>query len=249
VVPIYNEQETLDPCLERVVSVELPDAIGIALWLVDDHSEPDVFRHAEEVADRLAAQGHRIDLTRHEMNQGKGAALQTGFDRILASEAPDDDLVIVQDADLEYDPDDYATLIEPVRCGRADLVIGSRWGEQYERRGLKYRVHELGNRSLTWLSNAMTGLAVNDMECCYKVVPITVLRRLRPMLTERRFGIEPQIVASAARLGLRVAEVPVRYAPRGMAAGKKIGWRDGLRALQVIARERLRGDVATDGGG
>ena len=239
VVPVFNERSTLGPCLERVVAVELPPGYRIAVWIVDDHSAPDAFRVAEDIAGELAASGHRIELLRHAVNRGKGAALQSGFDRILAS-ASDDDLVVVQDADLEYDPRDFPALMTPVVAGRADVSIGSRWGAQYDARGLKRRIHVLGNLLLTRLSNAMTGLGVNDMECCYKLLPIPVLRRVRPALSEERFGIEPQLIATAARLGLRIAEVPVRYDPRSLAAGKKIGWKDGVRAIVVIARERWR---------
>ncbi|MEM7228362.1 MAG: hypothetical protein AAF432_06040 [Planctomycetota bacterium] len=106
--------------------------------------------------------------------------------------------------------------------------------------GLKHRIHAFGNGALTWASNLMTGFRVRDMECCYKVLPVRVLRDIRPMLTEQRFGIEPQIVASLARKKARVTEIPIRYEPRGMEAGKKIGWRDAVRAIYVITRERFR---------
>jgi glycosyltransferase involved in cell wall biosynthesis len=194
----------------------------------------------QALVDRVQRDGKPLRFLRHEINQGKGAALQTGFDAILKSDAPDDDLVIIQDADLEYDPNDYASLMRPIIGGEADAVVGTRWGRHYKADSLKRRIHAMGNGALTRLSNLMTGIRVSDMECCYKIMPVSVLRRLRPMLSEKRFGIEPQIVAGLSRLKVRVAQAPVKYDPRGLAEGKKIGWRDGVRALMVIARERFR---------
>lgn len=240
VIPVFNERETLQPCLERVVAVDLPDGWTSRVVIVDDHSERPAYEAARAIIEQLNARGHDLVLERHGRNLGKGAALQTGFDIILNGEPADDDVVIIQDADVEYDPDDYPKLLEPLLAGTADAVIGTRWGEHRPADGFKRRVHEWGNRVLTMLSNMMTGYRVQDMECCYKLMPIGLLRRVRPMLTEPRFGIEPQIVAALARLKVDVAEVPVSYEPRGLSSGKKIGWRDGVRALYVIARERLR---------
>jgi glycosyltransferase involved in cell wall biosynthesis len=242
VVPIYNERSTLDACLDRIVAASLPAPWTRALWLVDDHSEPAAYAGAETAARRLRAAGHRVALLRHEVNRGKGAALRTGFDAILSAHPDPGDLAVIQDADLEYDPSDFAALMAPIIAGEANVVIGTRWrGCAAPPRSLKRRVHAWGNGVLTALSNLMTGYRVSDMECCYKLMTADVLRRVRPMLTEDRFGVEPQLVASLARLGERVREVPVRYDPRSVAEGKKIGIRDGLRALWVIARERLRG--------
>ena len=240
IVPIYNERETLESCLGRVLAAPLPDGWTRALLLVDDHSDAEHAPAVRALADRLATDGHRVRLHRHEVNRGKGAALQTAFDLILDGDEPGGDLVIIQDADLEYDPDDYPRLMEPIVSGRADAVLGTRWGEHRVLTRLKHRVHAWGNAVLTRLSNLMTGFRVTDMECCYKLMPVSLLRRVRPMLSEERFGIEPQIVAALARLGARVTEVPIRYTPRGPAAGKKIGWVDGVRAIWVIARERRR---------
>jgi len=241
VVPVFNEPETLGPCLRRVLGAELPAGWTTDLYLVDDHSREEAYRATEDLARRLQDEGHAVSLRRHEVNRGKGAALQTGFDAILQSGADDPDLIIIQDADLEYDPDDFPTLMEPIISGRTNAVLGTRWGEHRPSVSLKHRIHAWGNGLLTRLSNLMTGYRVSDMECCYKLVTISTMRRLRPMLSEQRFGIEPQIVASLARLGEPIIEVPIRYRPRGPGAGKKIGWRDGVRALYVIARERLRG--------
>src|SRR5205823_5035263 len=134
----------------------------------------------------------------------------------------------------------YAKLMQPIIAGQADAVVGTRWGRHRPLASFKHRVHALGNSALTLMSNIMTGYRVSDMECCYKVVSVRLLRQLRPLLTEQRFGIEPQYVAALSRLKARLAEVPVSYDPRGLAEGKKIGWRDGVRALLVIARERFR---------
>jgi glycosyltransferase involved in cell wall biosynthesis len=241
VIPVYNEKGTLEPCVRRVLAAPLPPAWKIDITLVDDHSSDSHFPAVESLVKRLSSEGRPLEFLRHAVNRGKGAALQTGFDAILNhNPPPDDDLVVIQDADLEYDPNDFAALMQPLLEGRADAAIGTRWGTQYRYKSLKHRVHALGNNALTMLSNLMTGYRVSDMECCYKMVPIVLLRRLRPMLTESRFGIEPQFVAGLSRLHARVAEVPVRYDPRGVAEGKKIGWKDGVRALIVIAREKFK---------
>lgn len=240
VVPVYNERGTLDPCLRRVIGAPLPEGWSKQLHLVDDCSEPDAAASAAKTVETLAAEGIPITLDRHEVNRGKGAGLQTGFDRVL-SEAADDDLVIIQDADLEYDPNDYASLMAPILEGRVNVVLGTRWGEHIVLDSMKRRIHAWGNGMLTKMSNLMTGHRVSDMECCYKLFRVPLLRKLRPSLTEERFGIEPQMVAGLSRLGETIEEVPIAYDPRGLADGKKIGWRDGCRALWVITRERFRG--------
>jgi glycosyltransferase involved in cell wall biosynthesis len=244
VIPVYNERGTLEPCIRRVLAAPLPQGWSIDITLIDDHSSDSHYPAVEATVDQLGREGVPLRFLRHEVNRGKGAALQTGFDEVLAGRsarcASEDDLVIIQDADLEYDPNDYASLMAPIIEGKADAVLGTRWGDHYQYKSLKHRVHAMGNGALTLLSNMMTGYRVSDMECCYKIFPVALLRRLRPMLSEPRFGIEPQIVAGLSRLRARVVEVPIRYDPRGMAAGKKIGWKDGVRALVVIARERFR---------
>lgn len=243
VIPVYNERGTLEPCVQRVLNAALPVGWSVNITLVDDHSDAAHFPAVQSLAQRLQAQGCPLEFHRHPVNRGKGAALQTGFDVILSRKSPaahDDDLVIIQDADLEYDPNDFAKLMQPIIAGQADAVLGTRWGDHYHYKSLKRRIHAMGNGALTLLSNLMTGYRVSDMECCYKVVPVQLLRQLQPMLTEQRFGIEPQIVASLSRLGAKIVEVPISYDPRGVSAGKKIGWKDGVRALVVIARERFK---------
>ena len=207
--------------------------------LVDDHSVAPDRLLAESMAAELRREDCRVLLRRHDVNRGKGAGVQTGFDAVLAADPADDDLVIIQDADLEYDPADYERLLEPLRSGEAEVVIGSRWHDP-PKAGLQPALHAWGNRVLTRFSNLMTGYRLSDMECCYKLMTVRVLRRVRPLLSEARYGIEPQMVAALARLGATVAEVAVSYSPRSAAEGKKIGWKDGVRALHVIIREKFR---------
>lgn len=244
VIPVYNERGTLEPCIRRVLAAPLPHGWSRDITLVDDHSDASHFPAVEALVKKLAADGAPLQFLRHEVNKGKGAALQTGFDAVLNRNPTVDsnDLVIIQDADLEYDPNDYARLMEPLITKQVDAVIGTRWGNHYRYRSLKHRVHAMGNGALTLMSNAMTGYKVSDMECCYKLFSVELLRRIRPMLTEQRFGIEPQLVAALSRIKSRVTEVPISYDPRGIAAGKKIGWKDGVRALVVIAREKFKGN-------
>ncbi len=246
VVPIFNERETLEPCLKRVLASVLPAGWGRDLYLVDDSSHQEEYEATRTLAEDLQDQGASVSLSRHDANRGKGAALRTGFDAILQAGPNSGDVVIIQDADLEYDPVDYAALLEPIASGRFNAVLGTRWKDNPKLSGPKRRLHALGNGMLTVVSNLATGLRVTDMECCYKLMTIDVLRQLRPMLTEERFGVEPQIVAGLARLGESVIEVPVSYDPRGSSAGKKIGWTDAIRAIYVITRERMRGNSARE---
>jgi len=219
VIPVYNERDTIEEILRRV------EATGLAheIIVVDDASTDGT----REVLDGLA-QG-RIKLLRHEKNRGKGRALRTGF------EAATGDVVLVQDADLEYDPSDYPALLKPIVDGVADVVIGSRFLGGPHR--VFYFWHSLGNKLLTTFSNLMTNLNLTDMECCYKVFRAEVLRGL--VLRGERFGIEPELVARVAQLRCRIYEVPVSYFGRDYAHGKKITWRDGLAALWHILRFAL----------
>lgn len=239
IIPFYNERATLGPCLERVVAAPLPAGWGRALTLVNDCSRDGSGDVAAELVGGLATQGISAALLHHPVNRGKGAALQTGFDHVLTVAAPDD-LIIIQDADLEYDPNDYAALLAPLISGEAAVVFGTRWGRHALTEGLWRKVHALGNRVLTGFSNLLTGHRVSDMECCYKVFTVSALRTIRPRLTEQRFGIEPQIAAAVARHRLKLVERPVTYAPREVAEGKKIRARDGFRAFWVMVRERFR---------
>lgn len=248
VVPCFNEERTLEPCVRRVLAAPLPPGWCSAIVIVDDHSNEATRIAAERLATELRGAGVDLLLLRHEVNRGKGAAIRRGFGAILANVGSDPrrrrDVVAIQDADLEYDPSDFAALLAPLLDGKADAVFGNRWGTRWstgpDRRTLRRRIHRAGNGVLTLASNVLTGLSVHDMECCYKLIPVELLSRALPHLTEDRFGIEPQITAVLGRLGARVAEVDVRYAPRGFREGKKIGIRDAVRAIWVLVRERLR---------
>jgi len=240
VIPFYNEPDTVERCVRRVIAAPLADGWQKRIVIVDDHSAEPSHVVIDSLVRQLQTEGCDAALHRHDVNRGKGAALATGFDAVLNANPPDDDLVIIQDSDLEYDPADYGKLMEPIIRGEALAVIGTRWGAHNPMRGLRQQIHRWGNGVLTVCSNVMTGYRVGDMECCYKVYPVDVLRRLRPSLYEPRFGIEPQMMAGLSRLGVMVKSVPINYDPRSIAAGKKIGWRDALQAFRVIARERFR---------
>jgi glycosyltransferase involved in cell wall biosynthesis len=233
VIPFYNEPGTLDECLRRVQDSALPRGWSRDLTLVNDGSRPDASQAAREIC---AARGVRF--LEHTANRGKGAAIRTGFDDVL-SRAADSDAVIIQDADLEYDPRDFGPLLSALLANGVDAVFGNRWGTSGDPR-MHRRLHRAMNRALTIASNALSGLRISDMECCYKLFRVPTLKAIVPSLTEDRFGIEPQIAAALGRIGAHVTEAPVTYAPRSFSEGKKIRPRDGLRALWVIARERGR---------
>ena len=230
VIPVFNEAGSLATILDQVQAVSLPDPWRVSITVVDDGSGPNFAAMLKEfVADRT------LHLIRHEHNQGKGAALRTGFDAAL-QRGQEGDAVVVQDADLEYDPNDLITLLGPIRQGNADAVVGTRWGAHYRIQGLWPRLHRMVNGLLTFLSNRLTGLGLTDMECCQKMLTMSTLRTVRPHLTEDRFGIEPQLIAALAAYRVDLREIPVSYRPRSTSEGKKIGWKDGVRALLVIAR-------------
>lgn len=240
VVPFYEEAGTLEECLRAVMVSPLPQGWRSSVVVVDDGSSEGAATRAKEISGRLG-----VRFLQHERNRGKGAALRTGFADAL-SHGTDDDIVIVQDADLEYEPHDYANLLEPLLGGRADVVFGNRWADGVDGR-FHRKLHRTLNRGLTVLSNLLSGLSVHDMECCYKLFRAPILGRVMPWLTEDRFGVEPQIAAVLGRLRLRVAEVGVQYRPRSFAEGKKIRPKDGFRALWVIVRESVRPAPAGDG--
>jgi glycosyltransferase involved in cell wall biosynthesis len=222
VIPVFNERQTIDEVLRRVRET----GIRSQIILVDDGS-------TDGTRELLRSWEGEPDLTvvLHEANQGKGAALKTGF---LKAQG---DVVLIQDADLEYDPAEYHRLIQPIVEGQADVVFGSRFTGQNQR--VLYFWHYMGNRLLTLLSNAMTNLNLTDMETCYKVFRREVIQQIAPTLQERRFGIEPELTAKVARLaGIRIYERPISYAGRTYAEGKKITWRDGISALRCIWRYR-----------
>ena len=232
VIPVYNELDTWRKLLARVENVSLPD-IGRQIILVDDGSTDGTGEQLREFADACGDQNRRPGagevfhkVVFHDRNRGKGAALRTGF------ASADGDMVVVQDADLEYDPNDYPRLLAPLLRGEADVVYGTRFPPGGGRKG--YLGNYLANKLLTWLSNLTTGLKVSDMETCYKMFRRDVLRRLS--LEQDRFGFEPEVTAGIARLDIRIGEVPISYHGRSRQEGKKIGWKDGVQAIRCIFR-------------
>jgi len=219
VMPVFNEERTVEAIVRRVLQVpNLHELI-----VVDDASTDGT----GAVLDRV--QDPRIRVFHHPHNRGKGAALRTGFEQVRG------EVVIVQDADLEYDPRDYPRLLGPLEAGLADVVYGSRFSGETHR--VLFYWHYLGNRFLTTLSNMMTNLNLTDMETCYKAFRAEVLRGIR--LRSERFGFEPEITAKVARRGCRVYETSISYHGRTYSEGKKISWRDGVAAILAILRYRF----------
>ena len=225
VIPVFNEKDTIHEIIARVKQTPFRKEIV----LVDDCSTDGTGAVLDEMA-RDPANANVLRVFRHERNQGKGAALRTGFAQVRG------DVALIQDADLEYSPDDYPNLLRPIQEGHADVVYGSRFmGGAYSR--VHLFSHYLGNKMLTFLSNVMTGLNLTDMETCYKVFRRSVLDRIK--IRSNRFNVEPELTAKIARQRARVFEVPVRYAGRDFTEGKKISWKDGFSALWAILRYRF----------
>jgi glycosyltransferase involved in cell wall biosynthesis len=225
VIPVFNEKNTIKEVLNRVEAVQLP--LDKEIILVDDCSTDGT----REILKSLPAGKYKIFY--QEKNQGKGAAVRKGFSQAGG------DIVIIQDADLEYDPKEYQKLINPILQGKADVVYGSRLiGSEAHR--VLYFWHFLGNRCLTFLSNILSNLNLSDMETGYKVFSRQALEKILPRLVSNRFGIEPEITILVGKSKLRVYEVGVTYSGRTYEEGKKIGWRDGLAAIWHIIRFGVR---------
>lgn len=226
VIPAYNEEATLEQCVKRVLAIG-SKSLQLELIIVDDASQDDTAKLAKKLA-----KADNIKFMQHQENQGKGAALRTGF------AAATGDIVAVQDADLEYDPEDLKKLILPILDNRADVVLGSRFISGRERRVL-YFWHYQANRILTLLSNMFTNLNLSDMETCYKLFKREIIQDIT--IEENRFGFEPEIVSKISRYKLdgkklRIYELGIAYFGRTYEEGKKIGWRDGVRAVYVILK-------------
>ena len=222
IMPVFNEAGTVEEVIRKVL--EQPEVAE--LIVVNDAS----IDGTNEVLHNLAARMSKIRVFDHAVNQGKGAALRTG---ISHASAP---YVIIQDADLEYEPEEYPVLLRPILSGKADVVFGSRFigGEAHR---VLYFWHSVGNNFLTLLSNMVTNLNLTDMETCYKVFRREIIQKIR--IEENRFGFEPEITAKVARQKVRIYEVAVSYSGRTYAEGKKIGWKDGLSAIRCILKYGL----------
>ena len=224
VIPVYNEKNTIEEIVRRVRDVQV-DGVDKELVIVDDFS-------TDGTRDILSGMdnGKDIRVFFHEENKGKGGALKTGFEKIGG------DIVVIQDADLEYDPQEYPKLIKPILEGTADVVYGSRFmgGEPHR---VFFFWHMVGNKMLTLLSNMFSNLSLTDMETCYKVFKKDVVQEID--IEENRFGFEPEITAKLAKMDIRIYEVGISYYGRSYQEGKKIGWRDGVSALRAIIKYNL----------
>ncbi len=229
-MPVYNERTVVEQCISQVLAAPLPEDMERELIIVDDRSTDGTWTLLE----RLATEQCQIRLFRHEVNRGKGAAVRTAIQQATG------DFSIIQDADLEYDPVEYPVLVRPLLDGRADAVFGSRYLAGSQTRVLRYW-HSVINKTLTTISNMFCNLNLTDMETCYKVFRTDLLKSI-PIRSDR-FGFEPEIVMKSAKRNLRIYEVPISYHGRTYEEGKKIGWKDGIKALGVIFKFWLIDDL------
>lgn len=222
IIPVYNEEDSILKVIKTVNSVDLPKNIKSEIIIVNDCSTD----NTKKLLDTLVSGKYKI--IHHKKNQGKGAALRSGFKKATG------DFVVVQDADLEYNPKDFKKLLKPLITNKADVVYGSRF------LNMKYKgqiPNIIANYMLTRLSNLLSGLRITDMETCYKMIKRDIINDIN--LEENRFGFEPEITAKLAKKGCRIKEVPISYNPRKLSDGKKIGWKDGISAIHCILKYNL----------
>ena len=227
-IPAYNESGTIGELVDRILKIDL-GPVGKEVIVIDDASTDNTRNIIENIINTTGRKD--IRLIPSPANRGKGAAIRNGI------EAATGDYIIIQDADLEYDPEDYNELLRPILAGEADVVYGSRFMGEKPHRSLFFW-HLAGNRMLTWLSNIFTGMDLTDMETCYKLFSSDILKKL--WLVEKRFGFEPEVTAKISRIpAIRIAEVGISYYGRNYLEGKKITWKDGIRALYCIVKYNI----------
>ena len=226
IIPVYNEENTIHFILDKIKEVQLLNTISKEIIIVDDCSND----NSLVSLNKYHSNNSDLDILilRHEVNKGKGAALRTGINKASG------DIIIIQDADLEYDPQEYNILLKPILDGKADVVYGSRFMGGKPHRVLFFW-HSIGNKFLTFLSNMFTNLNLTDMETCYKMFKREIIQSIK--LNENRFGFEPEVTAKISKIkGIRIYEVGISYYGRTFEEGKKINWRDGFRAIYCILK-------------
>ncbi|GHT18584.1 glycosyl transferase [Planctomycetales bacterium] len=222
-IPVYNEGRLLESLVDRVAAAKLPDGFRREIVIVDDASQDDTPTAVRRICEKY----DKVKSFRQPQNYGKGAAIR------LAVEKMTGDYAVFQDADLEYDPNDYTDLLQPLLENRADVVYGSRFLKSPEKQ-VNFQLHRLANQFLTFVSNRLTGLKLTDMETCYKVFRGDILKSIP--IQSNRFGIEPELTVKIAKRQLRICEVPISFHGRSFQEGKKLNWRDGIDTLRVLFR-------------